>query len=297
MTTNENPGKLTVWLLASRPKTLPAGLVPVFIGGALAFDTGVFHVPSFAVALVGALLIQIGTNFANDLCDFLKDVDDEERIGPLRVTQAGLVTPRQMKVATALVFLLAVLVGSYLVMRGGLPVVVIGVASILCGIFYTAGPRPLGYLGLGDVFVLLFFGPMAVGGTYYVVTLDINAVVLIAGLPPGMLSTAILAVNNLRDLDTDARTGKRTLAVRLGRRFARGEYIFLLVGAALLPALLGLGGGHPLAALTLLILVPAVPTMRKVLRESSGPVLNGALAETGRLMILFGVFFTIGWLS
>ncbi|MBU1674637.1 1,4-dihydroxy-2-naphthoate polyprenyltransferase, partial [bacterium] len=221
MSSETRPGTLTIWSLAARPRTLPTAVLPVMIGGTLAYEAGAFALWPCLAALAGALLIQIGTNFTNDLCDHLKGVDDADRIGPLRVTQAGLVTPTQMKIAIFVVFKLAVLVGLYLVFRGGWPVVAIGLASILCGVLYTAGPRPLGYLGLGDLFVLVFYGPVAVGGTYYVITLDITAAVLALSVPPGMMATAVLVVNNLRDMESDRRTGKRALAVRLGRTFTR----------------------------------------------------------------------------
>ncbi len=290
------PGKLATWLLAARPKTLPAAVLPVVIGGVLAHADGAFALAPCLAALAGALLIQIGTNFTNDLFDFLKGTDDVGRIGPLRVSQAGLVSPTQMKIAIVVVFKLAVLVGIYLAMRGGWPVVVIGLSSILCGVLYTAGPRPLGYLGLGELFVLLFYGPVAVGGTYYVVTLGITPAVLALSIPPALMATAILVVNNLRDVDGDRRAGKRTLAVRFGRSFARLEYVALILVAACFPLFFAFGAtGRPWVALTLLVLPAAVPTMRTVLREVDGPVLNAALAATGRLMLLYGLLFAVGW--
>jgi len=290
------PGKLAIWVLAARPKTLPAAVLPVVIGGVLAHADGAFVLAPCLAALAGALLIQIGTNFVNDLFDFLKGTDDDARIGPVRVTQAGLVTPTHMKIAIIVVFKLAVFVGIYLTMRAGWPVVVIGLSSILCGVLYTAGPRPLGYLGLGDLFVLLFYGPVAVGGTYYVITLDIMPAVLALSIPPALMATAILVVNNLRDVDGDRRAGKRTLAVRFGRSFARLEYVTLVLAAACFPLLFAFGEtGRPWVALTLLVLPAAVSTMRTVLRETDGPVLNGALAATGRLMLLYGLLFAIGW--
>jgi len=207
---NDNVGKIKTWVLAGRPKTLPAALVPVIMGTAMAYGDGVYHIPAALAALLGALLIQIGTNFVNDYADFKKGTDNGERIGPLRVTQAGLVTPTQMKFAIALVFFLTVLAGLYLVYRGGWPVVIIGVLSIVSGALYTAGPYPLGYLGLGDIFVLIFFGPVALAGTYYVQALTINWIVILAGLAPGLLSVAILTVNNLRDIDGDKSREKNT---------------------------------------------------------------------------------------
>jgi 1,4-dihydroxy-2-naphthoate octaprenyltransferase len=290
------PGKLAVWILAARPKTLPAAVLPVVVGSVLARADGAFAWAPALVALAGALLIQIGTNYVNDLQDFLKGTDDADRIGPVRVAQAGLVTPVQMRIAIIVVFKLAVLAGIWLTMRGGWPVVAIGLASILCGVLYTAGPRPLGYLGLGDLLVLLFYGPVAVGGTYYVIALDLTPAVLALSLPPALMATAILVVNNLRDIDGDRRAGKRTLVVRFGRGFARAEYVALIVVAACFPLLYAFGpDGRPWVALTLLVLPAARPVARRVLRETDGPALNGALAATGRLMLLYGLLFAIGW--
>ena len=297
MSNDSDLSRFRIWLLAIRPKTLPAGIVPVVIGAALAYDTGIFHTATFLFALAGSILIQIGANFANDLFDYLKKSDDSERVGPLRVTQAGLVSPAQMKIATFVVFFLAFLVGIYLVYRGGMPIVIIGLASILFGVLYTGGPHPLGYLGLGDILVLIFYGPVAACGTYYVITLDFNSTVLLAGIPPGMLATALLTVNNLRDIDNDRRTGKRTLAVRFGRSFARVEYVLMLTGAALFPILIYLvDGAHKWSMVSAAILIPGATAARSILTQTSGPALNRALAETGRLTALYGLFFSAGWL-
>jgi 1,4-dihydroxy-2-naphthoate octaprenyltransferase len=286
-----------VWWLAARPKTLWAAAVPVVIGGALAVDTGMFHVPAFLAALTAALFIQIGTNFANDLYDCLHRADDEDRLGPERATQSRWVTPGRMKAATAIVFTLAFLLGIYLVSRGGIPIVMIGLLSILLGILYTGGPVPLGYLGLGDLLVLIFFGPVAVGGTYYVVTLDIDATVLLIGLSPGMISTAILAVNNLRDIETDRKSGKRTLAVRFGRSFARFEYLLMMGGGIFLPLTLPIADdAHPWASIALFTIVAAIPPIRTVMSGASGSILNEVLASTGRVLGIFGLLFSIGWL-
>ena len=219
-----------LWASAARARTLPASVAPVLIGVVLAYTDGVGHALAAVFALIGAILIQIGTNYANDYFDFVNGADTAERIGPRRLVQSGLVRPEAMRRATIIVFGLAVLVGLYLAARGGWPIVLVGVASILCGLLYTGGPFPLGYRGLGDVFVLLFFGPVAVAGTYYVQALDIDWRPIVAGLGPGLISAAILAVNNLRDRETDAKAGKRTLAVRLGVRFTRLEYTTCVVG-------------------------------------------------------------------
>lgn len=286
-----------VWLLASRPKTLWAAISPVIIGGALAVDANHLHLLSWIAAAVGALLIQIGTNLANDLFDYEKATDTEERLGPMRVTQAGLVTPQQMRVATALAFGLALLVGIYLVYRGGRPIVAIGLLSILFGILYTAGPYPLGYNGLGDIFVLIFFGPIAVGGTYYVMALDINLTVVLAGIPPGLLAIAILVVNNLRDIDSDRKGGKRTLAVRFGLTFTRVQYLAMLILSLLFAPLYYLvTGTHLYALLALLAAVPAVDPIRKVFTSRDGEVLNNVLAATGKVLFIYAITFSVGWL-
>jgi 1,4-dihydroxy-2-naphthoate polyprenyltransferase len=287
--------KLQIWLLAARPKTLPAAATPVIIAGALALTNGVFHLLSFMAALLGGLLIQIGTNYANDLYDFKKSVDTHTRLGPLRVTQAGLVTESQMRAATVVVFSLAVLVGIYLVLRGGLPILIVGLTSIFCGVIYTAGPYPLGYIGLGELFVLIFFGFVPVAGSYYAMSLRINAEVILAGMAPGLLSVAILVVNNLRDIDTDRTTGKRTLAVRFGRQFARAEYVSTVVAAGLFPIAHFLTfRTHAWSMLACVILVAAIPLIRTVLTTTDGSKLNGTLAGTGRLLLLFGLLFSLG---
>ncbi len=296
-TASKSQSPLRVWLLAARPKTLPAGIVPVIAGAVVAWESGGFHLWSVAAALTGSIMIQIGTNFANDLFDFKKNTDTEDRIGPMRVTQAGLVTPRQIASATIIVFLLAILAGLYLVSRGGWPVVAIGLISILCGVLYTAGPWALSYLGLGDLFVLIFYGPVALAGTYYVQTLEMDPAVLLAGVPFGMISTAILAVNNLRDIDTDRESGKKTLAVRFGRTFARFEYLFLVTGAAIFPVIFILCfDGSLFLLLPLLYLVFAIGPIKTVFSTTDGLALNNKLAATGRLLVVFGLLFCAGWL-
>ncbi len=287
-----------IWLMAARPKTLAAGLTPVLIGTAMAHAVGSLHAGAALCAALGALLIQIGTNFANDYFDFVKGTDTEERIGPKRATQAGLVSPRTMLIATVLIFALAFLPGAYLVYRGGLPILAIGIISVICGVLYTGGPYPLGYLGLGDVFVLIFFGPVAVGGTYYVQTLSLGHDVLLAGLMPGLFSTAILTVNNLRDADTDVRTGKRTLAVRFGKAFARWEYLTcMVVAGAIIPVYLCVAsGGHWPALGACVALLLAIPLILNVFTSHEGAVLNDTLAGTGKVLLLFSILFSIGWI-
>lgn len=221
--------------MASRPRTLPAAAAPVLLGTGLAVGRGSFVLVPALAALVGALLIQVGTNLANDYYDHLRGGDTPDRIGPLRVTQAGLIPPETVRNATYFVLGLAFLVGLYLVWVGGVPVVIIGLASLLCAVAYTGGPFPLAYHGLGDLFVFLFFGLVAVGGTYWVQALDFGPEVLLAGAGMGALNTAILVVNNLRDLETDARAGKRTLSVRLGLSGTKFEFLFLVVMGFMAP--------------------------------------------------------------
>lgn len=285
------------WILASRPRTLPAAVAPVIIGTAMAFGDGVQHYPSALVAMVCALLIQVATNFVNDYADFKKGTDDPNRIGPLRVTQAGLVTPKQMKKAIWTVFCLTVLISVYLVYRGGWPIVIIGILSIISSILYTEGPYPLGYVGLGDIFVLIFFGPVAVGGTYYVQALTVNWTVILAGFAPGLFSVAILTVNNLRDADGDRTAGKKTLAVRFGKRFAMAEYYVSIVTACLIPVTIHvLTGRYMFAQFGVLTLFFAVGTLRAVFSRTDGPALNHALGGTGKLLLIYGLLFSIGWI-
>jgi len=289
--------RVKVWIMASRPKTLWAATAPVLIGSAMAYAYGGFHLLSALAALFGGVMIQIGTNFANDYFDYSKGSDRLDRIGPVRVTQAGLVTASSMKRATVLVFLLALLAGFYLVYRGGWPIVVIGLLSILSGILYTGGPRPLGYTGLADIFVLVFFGPVAVGGTYFVQTLQINWEVLVAGLSPGLLSVAILTVNNLRDIDSDRVSGKRTLPVRFGPTFARMEYLLAIVIACLIPiGLVVYGVGSAWQLLTLYVLPLSLPSIRAVFSSRDGEILNNVLAGTGRLLLVYSLLFSLGCL-
>ncbi len=286
---------LQTWVLAARPRTLAAAFAPVLIGTTMAYADGMLHVPSALVALFCALLIQIGTNLSNDYFDFQKGADSAERLGPLRVTQAGLVKPQTVKRATALVFTLACLGGAYLIWRGGWPILLIGVLSILSGIMYTAGPHALGYLGLGDLFVLVFFGPVAVGVTYYVQALTVTPEALIAGLAPGFLSVAILVVNNLRDIEGDRKVGKKTLAVRFGKRFAQWQYVVSVLAASLIPVLLYLVfDTSPFVLIATSVLLAALPACRAVFSRS-GAALNPILGATGKLLLFYSVLFSIGW--
>ncbi len=288
---------IAIWIQAARPKTLWAAFAPVLLGTAMAYAADAHHYPSAILALVGASLIQVGTNFWNDYADFKKGADTEARKGPQRATQAGLVSPRAMLTATVLVFLLAGVVALLLALRAGWPLVIIGILSILCGILYTGGSLPLGYIGLGDLFVLIFFGPVAVGGTYYVQALDINPTVLFAGLGPGLLSVAILAINNMRDIETDRAAGKRTLAVLLGPTFARREYVFCILGAVAIPVILFYiqRAEHPYFLLAVLTLPVGRFGIIQVCGSDSPDVLNPMLGKTAKLLLLYSVLFSLGW--
>ena len=276
------------WLLAARPRTLPAALAPVLVGTALAGFAGVFHPLRFVAALLGAVFIQVGTNLINDYSDARRGADAEDRLGPVRVTAGGLLPPRRVLVAAYLAFALAVLVGAYLVVVAGWQLLLVGAASILAGVLYTGGPRPYGYEGLGEVFVFLFFGVVAVAGSYFVQVRRLEWEAFDLAVPVGLLAASILVVNNVRDIDTDRRAGKRTLAVRLGRRNARGLYAALVYLAYLPAALTWIVG--PLRAWVLLptLTLPlAVRLVRVVRNRSDGPSLNQALARTGMLQLAF----------
>ena len=292
-----NKPAFSVWFQAARPKTLAAGIAPVVAGTAMAAADARFHAVSAFCALTGAVLIQIGANFANDYFDAVKGSDTAERIGPVRAVQAGLVSPGAMRRAAALVFLAACVPGLYIAWRGGWPFAIIGLVSILCGVLYTGGPYPLGYIGLGDLFVLVFFGPVAVGGTYYVQALSLTPEALVAGVAAGLFSVAILTVNNLRDIEQDRVAGKRTLPVRFGRAFARIEYVVCLVGGgAAVPIVLAVKTGRWGVTASALALAAALPTIRTVFTKTDGPSLNDALARTGRILLLFAGLFSAGWL-
>jgi 1,4-dihydroxy-2-naphthoate octaprenyltransferase len=289
------PRGARVWLLAARPATLPAAVVPVLVGTAAAIHEPphAFSWTTFLATLVTALLIQIGTNFANDVFDFRKGADTAERLGPLRVTQSGLVTERQITIATSATFGLATILGLYLVTIGGWVIVVIGLACVLAGLAYTGGPWPFGYHGLGDLVCFLFFGVLAVLGTAYLQhpSAPLSPLEWWATVPVGCLVTAILVVNNLRDIATDRLVGKRTLAVRLGEQGTRMEYLLLIAVAYLV--LIGLGTARLVGFwwwLPLLTLPLGAWLVRYVWRTDGRP-LNMALKRTGQLHLAFGVLF------
>ncbi|MCX6031495.1 MAG: 1,4-dihydroxy-2-naphthoate polyprenyltransferase [Chloroflexi bacterium] len=292
--TPDKPHRGRAWLIASRPHTLPAAIAPVIVGAALAGQAGAFKPLAALAALLAALLIQIGANFANDLGDYRRGADAAGRVGPTRVTSAGLLTPAEVTAGMWTVFGLAAACGLYLIALGGWPVAVIGVLSIAAGIAYTAGPLPLGYYGLGDLAVFIFFGLVAVVGTYYVQTRALTLVAFVAAVPMGALITAILVVNNVRDADTDRAAGKHTLAVLLGRRGARAEYLLLMLAAYLTPIALWLGFAmRPTVLLPLVTLPLAVPLIRAVLTVL-GPPLNRTLAGTAQLAVIFAIALAVG---
>jgi 1,4-dihydroxy-2-naphthoate octaprenyltransferase len=288
------PNSLAAWLLASRPKTLSAAAVPVLVGTACASARGQVKWGPALAALAGALLLQIGANFANDVFDFEKGADTSERLGPTRAVQAGLISARSMRRGMWLVFALALLIGVYLTFVSGPVILVIGCASIASAIAYTGGPYPLGYHGLGDVFVFIFFGLVAVCGTALVEIGQVPLLALSCAVPVGALATAILVVNNLRDRVTDLGAGKRTLAVRYGRDFALNQYRALLGVSYLTPVALALtGSAGPEVLLTWLSLPLALKTERAV-TATEGRALNPLLAATAKLLAIFGVLFALG---
>jgi 1,4-dihydroxy-2-naphthoate polyprenyltransferase len=286
--------KINNWVLASRPRTLPAALVPVIVGSAVAVNHGSFYPLLSILALVCAILIQIGTNFTNDLYDFLKGADTEKRKGPLRVLASGMVSVREMKAAIFIVFLAAFLIGMYLVLQAGVFIFIIGVLSITAGLAYTAGPYPLAYNGLGDLFVFLFFGFAGTIGTEYLHTRDVSSVALLASIPVGALVTNILVVNNYRDIEEDKAAGKITLAVIIGRKFTRIQYITLLFISLLTPFILfyvyNFGYWIFLPYITLPLVVKLVSMMFKL----EGKQLNSTLELTAKFSAVYGILFSAG---
>jgi 1,4-dihydroxy-2-naphthoate polyprenyltransferase len=284
-----------LWILASRPRTLPAAIAPVLVGTALAAYEDEFHVLPFLAAMVGSTFIQIGTNLSNDYSDARRGADTEDRLGPVRVTAGGLMPPKHVLAGTYIAFGIAVAAGLYLAAVAGWELLVVGVASILAGVLYTGGPRPYGYEGLGELFVFVFFGIVAVVGSYYVQTEELRWEAFALAVPVGLLSSAILVVNNVRDIDTDRRAGKHTLAVKLGRERARVLFTAMVVLSFAAPVvILALGGLTPWLLITLAALPLGVPLIKTVSSRSDGPALNGALAGTGRLLAVFSVLLSAG---
>jgi 1,4-dihydroxy-2-naphthoate polyprenyltransferase len=289
---------LRLWLVASRPRTLPAAVAPVLVGTSLAGTEGTFKPLRFACALIGSIFIQIGTNLANDYSDARRGADTEDRLGPVRVTAGGLMPPRNVLIGTYVAFGVAVAAGAYLIAVAGWQLLLVGAASIAAGVLYTGGPRPYGYEGLGELFVFLFFGVVAVVGSYFVQVEKLEWEAFALSVPVGLLASAILVVNNVRDVDTDRRAGKRTLAVKLGREGARTLFDIMLVLAFLTPPVIVIAGGlSPWVLLSLLATPLAVPLRRTVRTRADGPSLNGALAGTGRLLAVYSLLLSIGVLA
>lgn len=286
--------RVRAWALAARPRTLPAAAAPVLVGTALAWQVRGFAPGPALAALAGALLLQIGSNFANDVYDYEKGADTDARLGPLRVTQAGLLTPADVKRGMWVAFGLATLVGLYLAGVAGWPVVVIGLAAIVAAVAYSGGPLAFGYRGLGDLFVMVFFGFVAVCGTAFVQAGDVPEAAWPAGLMVGALATAILVVNNVRDHETDRVAGKRTLAVVLGRAAGVGEYGVLLIGAYVVAWWMVWRDLVSPWALLVFVTLPVAIVLIVQLRKHRGPVLNATLARTAELLFLFCVLFSTG---
>ncbi len=291
---SERSFNLKAWLLAIRPRTLPAAAAGVIMGSALAWHDGFFRLDASLSCLFAALLLQIGSNLANDVFDFERGTDTAERLGPLRVTQAGLLTASQVKLGMTFVFTLAALFGLYLAWLGGWPIIVIGIAAILSAIAYTGGPFPLGYHGLGDLFVFMFFGLASVAGTYYVQTGFVSSAALWMTIPPGLIITAILVVNNLRDLENDRKAGKRTLAVLLGEQATKTQYLLCMVIAYLILPVAASIGVLPWFTLAAWLSLPIASRSTRLVLSQRGRALNAALAGTGQTALLFSILFWVG---
>jgi 1,4-dihydroxy-2-naphthoate octaprenyltransferase len=295
MTQTTEISPFRAWMMAIRPKTLPAAVSPVLVGIALAVADETFSLWPALAALAGALLIQIGTNLANDYFDYVKGADTVGRKGPTRVAQSGLISLRDLRFGIVATFALAALVGLYLVFVGGWPILTVGVASLISALAYTGGPFPIGYHGLGDLFVFLFFGLAAVCGAYYVQALTITTKVAVAAVPVGALTVAILVVNNLRDIETDVQTGKRTLAVMIGPEATRLEYALLLAAAYATPLLFLVAKWSSVWVLLPWLTLPlAVRPLRTIYGTVEGPALNKALAGTANLDLVFSLLLALG---
>jgi 1,4-dihydroxy-2-naphthoate octaprenyltransferase len=289
---------MRIWLMAARPRTLPAAIAPVLVGTAAAVELygSLPRAGAFAAALVGSIFIQIGTNLANDYSDAKRGADTADRLGPVRVTSAGLVAPQRVLRATWIAFAVAVVCGIYLATVAGIVIILVGIVSIAAGVLYTGGPRPYGYAGLGEVFVFLFFGLVAVNGSYYVQVEQLDALPLGLSISVGCLATAILVVNNVRDIETDRRAGKTTMAVRLGRQNAVGFYRGLILAAYVVLPISLVGASTSLWPLIAFLSLPlAVPPLR-TMSNRTGAALNEALAGTGALLGVFSLLVSIGLL-
>lgn len=286
--------KFQSWLLASRPKTLLAAVVPVMVGSALAISVKKFYLPYSIVALLCSILIQIGTNFTNDLYDYLKGSDTIKRKGPRRVLATGLISVNEMRLAIILVFGLTFLLGLYLVYSSGLLILWVGILSIFAGIIYTAGPFPLAYNGLGDLFVFIFFGIIGTMATYYLHTQEISILAFIVSIPVGALITNILIVNNYRDIEEDREANKKTLAVILGKTFSRWQYIFLIMISYLTSFTMYLNFNYKLWIFLPMLTIPISVILIKMLYTLKGQELNKTLELSAKFAGIYGLFLSIG---
>ncbi|MBK9927126.1 MAG: 1,4-dihydroxy-2-naphthoate polyprenyltransferase [Anaerolineales bacterium] len=283
-------------MMAIRPRTLPAAAAGIVMGAALTWRDGNFRIDAVLVCLLTALLLQIGSNLANDVFDFERGTDTAKRLGPTRVTQAGLLTPKQVKTGMIVVFGLAILLGLYLVWLGGWIIIILGVVAIASAIAYTGGPFPIGYHGLGDIFVFIFFGVVSVTGTYFIQAGTITPVVWLMTIPPGLIVTAILVVNNLRDIDNDRKAGKYTLAVRFGEKATKIQYTVCIVAAYLILIPVAWVGLIPWTVLLAWVSLPIAFQATKVVLTQKGRPLNAALAKTGQTALAFSLLFWLGLL-
>jgi 1,4-dihydroxy-2-naphthoate polyprenyltransferase len=290
----QSPTKFSAWVLAARPRTLPAAAAPVLIGTGLALRDGQFDAINAAAAFFIAMLLQIGANVANDLFDHERGTDTPARLGPLRVAAQGWLSPPEMRIGMGVVFGLAALLGLVLYLDKGWPVLAVGLAAILAALAYTGGPFPYGYHALGDIFVFIFFGLIAVAGTYFVQAGEVTLVVWLASIPIGLLIVNILVVNNLRDIPTDTAANKRTLAVLLGRRAMQNEYLLCLLGAYLIPLLMALFGLLSFWILLTWISLPQAWSLYRLLQKTEGAALNVALAYTAQLSLVYAALFAAG---
>lgn len=288
---------MNIWIEGARPKTLIASLSPVLIGGVIAFDQESFPIAVLIACIIFALAVQIGTNFANDYIDFLKGTDTPERKGPRRLVQAGLVSPEKMRKVTFGVFGIAGIAGIYLMLIGGWQIGLLALLAILFGYLYTGGPYPLGYLGLGDLFVLIFFGPVATCGVFYLLTGKISSIAILAGFPPGLLSTAILVMNNLRDYESDKQANKKSLPVRFGMSFGRWEFALCIILGILTPIILfGITGKHPWSLTSVATLGLGIPLVRNVFNSTAPKNLAPLFPKVGKLLTLYTFLFILGWI-
>ncbi len=296
MNKNSDLTFLQIWMHAARPKTLLAAFVPILVGTSVALAEQKLNATASSVALICALLIQIGTNFTNDLYDYFRGADNKKRVGPIRVLNEGLVSPAQMKVAIALTFGSAFIFGMYLVNIGGMIIFIIGVFSIIAGLAYTAGPFPLAYKGLGDIFVFVFFGLIGTCGTYFVNAQTVSMNAVFASFPVGALITNILVVNNFRDIETDRVAGKNTLAVLLGKKFSLVEYISLVLLSFVTPAILFFSFNVSVWIFLPYLTIPLAFKLIKMMTTLSGSELNKTLELSAKFSMLFGVLLSLGFI-